>query len=156
MKGAGPAFASFRKQPGKERGRLQGTMARHLEEQKDQLVLIADSETSLGHDRLGFELKRTITELELFAGLAESGKWKEQKEEPSEPNRKPIPKPGMQTANVPIGPVLVIGACNFPLPFQSSERTRLPHWQSDVQSWSKHTLIMPAPANPWLIWSKNP
>ena len=101
MKGAWSCFASFRKQPGKERGRLLRTIARHLEEEKDQLVLIADSETSLGHDRLGFELKRTIAELELFAGLAESGKWKEQKEEPSEPNRKPIPKPGMQTANVP-------------------------------------------------------
>ena len=114
MKGAWSCFASFRKQPGKERGRLLRTIARHLGEEKDQLILIADSETSLGHDRLGFELKRTIAELELFAGLAESNKWKEQKEEPSEPNRKPISKPEMQTANVPIGPVLVIGACNFP------------------------------------------
>ena len=50
--------------------------------------------------------------MELFAGLAESGKWKEQRENHRN-RRKPIPKPGMQTANVPIGPVLVTGACNF-------------------------------------------
>ena len=118
MKDAWACFASFRKQPGKERGRLLRTIARHLEKRSwSTRQKLADSETSLGHDRLGFELKRTITELELFAGLAESGKWKEQKEKPSEPNRKPIPKPGMQTENVPIGPVLVIGAaislCHF-------------------------------------------
>jgi len=114
MESAWSCFPSFRKQPGKGRAKLLRAIARHLEERKDQLVLMADSETSLGHDRLRFELKRTISELELFADLAESEKWKEQNKEPSEPNRKPIPKPGMQTTNLPLGPVVVIGACNFP------------------------------------------
>jgi alpha-ketoglutaric semialdehyde dehydrogenase len=114
MESAWSCFPSFRKQPGKERARLLRSIARHLEESKDKLVSVADFETSLGHDRLQFELKRTISELELFANLAESEKWKEVKEEQPEPNRKPIPKPGMQTVNVPIGPVVVVGACNFP------------------------------------------
>jgi 2,5-dioxopentanoate dehydrogenase len=114
MESAWSCFPSFRKQSGKDRAKFLRSIARHLEESKNKLLLIADSETSLGPNRLEFELKRTISELELFADLAESGKWKEWKKEQSEPNRKPIPKPGMQTANVPIGPVLVIGACNFP------------------------------------------
>jgi NADP-dependent aldehyde dehydrogenase len=114
MESAWSCFQSFRKQPGKGRASFLRSIARHLEESKNKLVLIADSETSLGHDRLEFELNRTISELELFANLAESEKWKEQKKEQSEPNRKPIPKPDMQTMNIPIGPVVVVGACNFP------------------------------------------
>ena len=149
-------FPCFRKQPGKERGKLLRAIAKHLTKEKKRLVLIAEAETSLGHDRLEFELKRTIAELVLFADLAENGKWKEHREEKAEPDRKPIPKPGMHTENVPIGPVIVVGACNFPLPFPSSERTPLPHWQSDVRSWSKRIQIMPEPASPWLTWLKNP
>ena len=57
MKGFGPALHPFENNRVKKGGRLLRTIARHLEEQKDQLVLIADSETSLGHDRLVFELK---------------------------------------------------------------------------------------------------
>ena len=114
MESAWSCFPPFRKQPGKARAMFLRDIARRLEENKDQLVLLADTETSLGHDRLQLELKRTISELELFADLAKSEKWKEQKEEPSEPDRKPIPKPGMQTTNLPLGPVVVIGACNFP------------------------------------------
>lgn len=114
MESAWSCFPSFRKQSGRDRAKFLLSIARHMEESKDKLVLIADSETSLGHDRLEFELKRTISELELFADLAKSGTWKEGKNKQSEPNRKAIPKLGMQTANVPIGPVLVIGACNFP------------------------------------------
>ena len=107
-------FPCFRKQPGKERGKLLRAIAKHLTKEKKRLVLIAEAETSLGHDRLEFELKRTIAELVLFADLAENGKWKEHREEKAEPDRKPIPKPGMHTENVPIGPVIVVGACNFP------------------------------------------
>jgi len=114
MESAWSCFPSFRKQSGKARAEFLLSIARHLEENKNKLVLTADSETSLGHDRLEFELKRTISELELFADLTESGRWEERKEEKAEPNRKPIPKPGMRTANVPIGPVVVVGACNFP------------------------------------------
>ena len=114
MESAWSCFPPFRKQPGKARAMFLRDIARRLEENKDQLVLLADTETSLGHIRLQLELKRTISELELFADLAKSEKWKERKKEPSEPNRKPIPKPAMQTTNLPLGPVVVIGACNFP------------------------------------------
>jgi hypothetical protein len=114
MENAWSCFSSFRKQPGKDRARLLRSIARHVEESKDKLVSAADFETSLGHERLQFELKRTISELELFAKLAESEKWKELREEQSERNRNPPKKPSMQTANVPLGPVVVIGACNFP------------------------------------------
>jgi 2,5-dioxopentanoate dehydrogenase len=114
MQRAWSCFHSFRKLPGKKRANFLHSIARHLDESKDKLVEEANSETSLGHDRLQFELNRTVLELELFANLAETGRWKELKQEQPVPNRIPIPKPDMQTVNVPVGPVVVIGACNFP------------------------------------------
>ena len=114
MQSAWSCFHSFRKRPGTDRANLLLGIARHLYERKDQLVSVADAETSLGQDRLYSELNRTISELKLFATLAESGEWTEEWEEQPEPNRKPLPKPSMQTRHVPIGPVVVVGACNFP------------------------------------------
>jgi len=114
MESAWSCFSIFRKLPGKDRGMFLRSIATHLTTRKDNLVLIADSETSLGPERLHAELKRAISELELFADLAESEKWKEHKKEESKPDRQPIPKPGMLKSNVPLGPVVVIGACNFP------------------------------------------
>ena len=114
MEGAWSCFSSFRKRSGKDRASFLLAIAEHLRESEDELVLLAESETSLGHDRLHFELKRTISELELFADLAEFGEWKEEVKEQADTARQPLPKPGMQTTNVPVGPVVVIGACNFP------------------------------------------
>lgn len=114
MESAWSCFATFRKLPGKNRGIFLRSIASHLARSEDNLVLTADSETSLGPERLQAELKRTISELELFADLAESEMWKEQKKEESKPDRQPVPKPGILSNNVPLGPVVVIGACNFP------------------------------------------
>lgn len=114
MQSAWSCFQSFRKRPGTDRAKLLLGIARHLNEQKDQLVSVADAETSLGQDRLSSELSRTISELKLFASLAENGEWTEESKEQPEPNRKPSPKPSMQTRHVPIGPVVIVGACNFP------------------------------------------
>ena len=78
MEGAWSCFSSFRKRSGKDRSSFLRAIAELLKERKDELILLADSETSLGYDRLHFELKRTISELELFADLAEFGEWKEE------------------------------------------------------------------------------
>ena len=73
MQSAWSCFHSFRRRPGTDRANLLLGIARHLYERKDQLVSVADAETSLGQDRLYSELNRTISELKLFATLAESG-----------------------------------------------------------------------------------
>ena len=76
---------------------------------------MAEQETSLGIERLEGECSRTIDQIRLFAVLAEKEEWKENSCEEGEPNREPNAKPEMQKENHPVGTVVVIGACNFPL-----------------------------------------
>ena len=109
------AFHPFRKLSGERRATFLEKIADILEQNTEEIISLADRETSLGLPRLGMELKRTANETRLFAKLARSEDWRESRSDEAEPNRIPIPKPGLQSDNVPLGLVVVIGACNFPL-----------------------------------------
>src|SRR4029453_12588820 len=59
----------------------------------------------------------TVDQLRRFAGVAREGSWVEASIDHAEPGRKPIPKPDLRRMLVPLGPVAVFGASNFPLAF---------------------------------------
>ena len=105
-------FNFYRKFDGRIRADFLLQIARELEDSKEEIISVSNQETSLGNQRLQAELIRTISEIEVFADLAKSGEW-------MDPSFQQIGKsPFLSTLykhNVPIGPVLVIGACNFPL-----------------------------------------
>ena len=109
------AFHFFRKLPGEKRADLLEAIAEGLEENADEIVAIAEDETNLGLPRLKMELGRTIGETRHFAELTRSNTWLESRSDKAEPDRNPFPKPALQSRNVPLGPVVVIGACNFPI-----------------------------------------
>jgi len=109
------AFHSFRKLSGERRATFLETIADILEQNTEEIISLADGETSLGLPRLRMELKRTANETRLFAKLARSEDWQESRSDEAESDRIPIPKPALQSNNIPLGPVVVIGACNFPL-----------------------------------------
>ena len=115
LEAATGAFHSFRKLSGERRATFLETIAGLLEQNTEEIISLADGETSLGLPRLKMELQRTVNETRLFAKLARSEDWRESRSDEAEPDRIPIPKPGLQSDNVPLGPVVVIGACNFPL-----------------------------------------
>ena len=115
LRAAAEAFHSFKKLSGERRATFLETIADILESNSEEIISLADRETSLGLPRLGMELKRTANETRLFAGLARSEDWLESRSDEAEPDRIPIPKPALQSNNIPLGPVVVIGACNFPL-----------------------------------------
>lgn len=77
----------------------------------------AGEETGLPAPRLEGELERTARQLEAFAALAASGEYVEARLDPADPEAKPIPRPDLRRMLVPIGPVAVFGASNFPLAF---------------------------------------
>ena len=52
-----------------------------------------------------------------FAQVAREGSWVEARIDPADPARQPLPKPDLRRLLVPIGPVVVFGASNFPLAF---------------------------------------
>jgi alpha-ketoglutaric semialdehyde dehydrogenase len=115
LEAAAQAFHSFRKLSGERRANFLETIADRLESNSEEIISLADRETSLGLPRLGMELRRTVNETRLFAGLARSEDWLESRSDEAEPDRIPVQKPALQSSNIPLGPVVVIGACNFPL-----------------------------------------
>ncbi|MEC7802898.1 MAG: aldehyde dehydrogenase (NADP(+)) [Verrucomicrobiota bacterium] len=111
---ANDSFFAFKNKLSKQRANFLYQIAQQLERIQSDLLETAQSETNLGMPRLETELIRTIDQLKEFARLAENNSWKDFIYEAEDINRDPIPKPAMFRNNVPLGPVAVIGACNFP------------------------------------------
>src|SRR5947208_6057873 len=55
----------------------------------------------------------------MFAELVREGSWIEASIDRAIPDRKPLPKPDLRRMLVPIGPVVVFSASNFPLAFSA-------------------------------------
>ncbi|WP_345800560.1 aldehyde dehydrogenase (NADP(+)) [Microbacterium sp. AZCO] len=82
----------------------------------DELVEIADRETRLGAARLRGEVGRTTGQLRLFATVVEEGSYLELTIDGADPSATP-PRPELRRMLVPVGPVAVFSASNFPFAF---------------------------------------
>jgi NADP-dependent aldehyde dehydrogenase len=87
-----------------------------LESDRAGIVAIADRETALGGTRLGGELTRTTSQLRLFADTVEYGAYLEASLD-TEADLPAGRRPDLRRMLVPVGPVAVFGASNFPLAF---------------------------------------
>jgi acyl-CoA reductase-like NAD-dependent aldehyde dehydrogenase len=83
----------------------------------DQLPELCEAESGLPAGRVAGELERTCVQLELFAEVVDGGEHLEAIIDPADPDAKPVPRPDLRRMLVPIGPVAVFGASNFPLAF---------------------------------------
>jgi alpha-ketoglutaric semialdehyde dehydrogenase len=83
----------------------------------DALLERAQAETALPRGRLEGERARTANQARLFADLVEEGSWVDARIDRAQPDRTPAPRPGLRRMLVPVGPVAVFGASNFPLAF---------------------------------------
>ncbi|WP_316814079.1 aldehyde dehydrogenase (NADP(+)) [Pedobacter heparinus] len=83
----------------------------------EELVNRASAESGLPLGRLQGELGRTTGQLRLFANLVAEGSWVGATIDMALPERQPLPKPDIRRMLIPIGPVVVFGASNFPLAF---------------------------------------
>lgn len=98
------------------RAEMLRAMGRSLEEQRDALVATADRETGLGPVRLGGELTRTHYQLDLFADVLADGGYLEATIDHAGDTAMG-PRPDLRRMLVPLGPVAVFGASNFPFAF---------------------------------------
>jgi acyl-CoA reductase-like NAD-dependent aldehyde dehydrogenase len=98
---------------------LRGAAAR-LRAAGDEIVAVAEAETGLPEARLRSELERTAGQLEAFAAVVDAGDYVEAIVDTPDPDAKPIPRPDVRRMLVPIGPVAVFGASNFPLAFSTA------------------------------------
>lgn len=83
----------------------------------DELVDRAMTETGLPRPRLMGERTRTTGQLRMFAQLLREGRWLDLVIEKALPQRQPLPRPDLRRRRIPLGPVAVFGASNFPLAF---------------------------------------
>jgi len=111
------AFHHYRKVRGNEKALFLEAIAEEILALGTALVETASLETALPEARIVGERGRTVGQLRLFATLVRDGKWENEIIDPAEPGRQPLPKPALRQAQIPIGPVVVFGASNFPLAF---------------------------------------
>jgi len=91
-------------------------LADAIEARRSDLVTIADSETALGAPRLGSEITRTAFQLRFFADVLDEGSYLEATIDTAA-DTPTGPRPDLRRLLVPIGPVAVFGASNFPFAF---------------------------------------
>ena len=92
-------------------------LCRRLRDRGEEIVEVCRRETGLGEARLGGELERTWRQLMAFVDLIASGEHYEAIVEPADPDARPVPRPDLRRMAVPLGPVAVFAASNFPLAF---------------------------------------
>jgi alpha-ketoglutaric semialdehyde dehydrogenase len=113
---AAAAAGPYRRAPIAERARFLDRIAARLEERGDDLVDRVVRETAIPRPRVVGELGRTTGQLRYIAELVRSGEWRDVRVDDALPDRVP-PRPRIARRNVPVGPVAVFGASNFPLAF---------------------------------------
>lgn len=111
------AFQSYRETSLEQRAKFLETIADQIMELGDDLIVRGQLETGLPRPRLEGERGRTVNQLRLFASVVRSGDWLEARIDLPQPDRKPMPRSDIRLRYIPLGPVAVFGASNFPLAF---------------------------------------
>jgi len=119
LRQAWKAFHIYRKGSLKERAGFMKAIAIELENAGDELIHIAMQETNLPEARLRGERARTIFQLNSYAAACERGDWLEARIDTAIPGKTP-PKPDLRKMLVPLGPVVVFGASNFPFAYSTA------------------------------------
>lgn len=114
---AAAAFEDYRARPAATRAKLLETIAAEIEALGDGLLQRANAETGLPLARLQGERARTCGQLRLFAQVVREGSWVDARIDTALPDRQPLPRPDLRRMLIPLGPVVVFGASNFPLAF---------------------------------------
>jgi 2,5-dioxopentanoate dehydrogenase len=113
---AAEAFGEYRRTPLADRAAFLERIAENIEGLGDALVERAHAETGLPLARISGERGRTTGQLRMFATLLRDGNVEVPRVDPAMPERTP-PRADIRQRWVPLGPVAVFGASNFPLAF---------------------------------------
>ncbi len=111
------AFADWQTSEGNSRAALLDALAQALESDREELVALADQETGLCLPRLNGELDRTAFQLRRFAAMAQRGGAFAFTDDPAVAGGPPAGHPAMMRVRVPLGPVAMFSASNFPFAF---------------------------------------
>lgn len=100
-----------------ERATFLDQVAQNLLDLGSTLIERTQAETALPEARLLGERGRTVGQLRSFAEVVREGSYLGLRIDRADPDRQPIPKPDVRRMLVPVGPVAIFGASNFPFAF---------------------------------------
>lgn len=114
---AADAAAAFAASTPESRALFLEAIAEELMAAGAGLIERARQESGLPQARLEGERGRTVGQLRLFATELRAGQFLGIRIDTPQSDRKPLPRPSLRTMALPVGPVAVFGASNFPLAF---------------------------------------
>ncbi|TKK68335.1 aldehyde dehydrogenase (NADP(+)) [Ilyomonas limi] len=117
---ASNAFPVYKEISAAKRADFLDAIAAEIYALGDMLIERCSQESSLPVARIAGERNRTCGQLQLFAQLLRDGWWVDARIDTAQPERKPLPRTDIRRMLVPIGPVAVFGASNFPLAFSTA------------------------------------
>ncbi len=114
------AFKEYRKVSGVRKSEFLNAIADEIMNLGDLLINTYCRESGLPEGRAAGERGRTVFQLRSFAELVKEGSWVEACIDTALPEREPVPKPDLRKMLIPLGPVVVFGASNFPLAYSTA------------------------------------
>lgn len=120
LKTAQEAFLTYKNFDGKRKGEFLRAIANEIEALGDTLVKTAMEETNLPEARIISERGRTTGHCRMFADYVEEGSYVDARIDTALPDRQPLPRPDIRKMSVPVGPIVVFGAANFPLAYSTA------------------------------------
>ncbi len=114
------AFESYKNISGVDKSKFLNAIADEIEALDNELIQCYCDETGLPEGRAKGERGRTLFQLRSFAKLVEEGSWVEASIDTADMERKPMPKIDLRKMLIPLGPVVVFGASNFPLAYSTA------------------------------------
>ena len=114
------AFDAYRATSPEERAAFLEQIAANIEAIGPELTERAVAESGLAAGRIDGERGRTVAQLRLFAAVVRQGDHQEVRVDPELADRQPASRLDIRPRQIPLGPVAVFGASNFPLAFSTA------------------------------------
>ncbi|NND62647.1 MAG: aldehyde dehydrogenase (NADP(+)) [Flavobacteriaceae bacterium] len=117
---ASKAFTTYSKISAEKRATFLNSIADEILGLGDTLIEVYMKESGLPEGRAIGERGRTIGQLKMFAELIKTEMWRDSIIDAGNPGREPLPKPDLRQTAIPLGPIVVFGASNFPFAFSTA------------------------------------
>ena len=120
VRAAEEAFVTYSQTTRERRAQFLRFIAEEIEAVGAAITAIAGEETGLPAARLDGERGRTCGQLRMFADVLDRGDYLDCRHDKALPDRVPLPRSDLRLMQLPVGPVAVFGASNFPLAFSTA------------------------------------
>ncbi len=112
---AADAFDAFRKTTPEERALFLETIADEAIALGDAFLERTQAETGHPRPRCEAERGRAVGQARLFAEFLREGSWVDARIDSARPDQQPMPSRDVRSMMLPVGPIAVFGASNFPI-----------------------------------------